>query len=96
MNFFKNLSFTVDINRYKDGAAQALFVGEHLASDVKSGAVIRAGAHNRQTSCEVHAIVKAQCFKRSQPLVMVHGKHPIELLAQRRTKETIGWIRSES
>jgi hypothetical protein len=63
MNLFKNLYLSVDIYSYKDGAAQALFVGEHLASDVKSGSVIWAGAHNWQTCSKVYAIVEAQCFK---------------------------------
>ena len=49
------------------------------AGQIKSGAVIRTGAHKGQPQCHVDALIKPQILDGNQPLIMVHGHHHIEL-----------------
>jgi len=54
-------------------ANETFGIGDALASDVKSGAMVGRGSHNRKAQGDVDAAPKVQGFKGYQSLVVVHA-----------------------
>ena len=61
-----------------------------LAGDRKSGAVIRAGARERQAKSDVHAFMESVQFQRDQSLIVIHAKHAVEFSLDRAMKNGVG------
>ena len=63
----------------RDRRGQAGRVGPALAGDVERGAVVRAGAHERQPERHVDALLDAQVLDRNQTVVVGHRHDEVEL-----------------
>jgi len=54
-------------------------IGLAFSGDVKSSTMVRAGAHNGQSRCEIHAFTKGQTLEGNEALIVVHREHTVEL-----------------
>ena len=63
----------------RTAAAQAARVGDAAAGDVERGAVVGAGAHERQAERHVDAVLDAEVLHRDQPVVVGHRDDEVEL-----------------
>ena len=63
---------------HMNGRQKARRVSLPAAGDVKSRAVVRAGAHQRQAQRDIDALLHPQVFHGNQPLVVVHRHHHIK------------------
>ena len=62
----------------EQGGFHAAFVGEALARDVEGGAVVGAGAEEREADGEVDGAVPGEGLQWCQALVVVHGDDEVK------------------
>src|SRR5579871_5867751 len=79
-----------DVRCHADGCDHACFIGDALAGDAKCGAMIRRGAHDRKTQCDVHARPESNGLDGYERLVVVHAKDRVVGLARLLMKQRVG------
>ncbi len=60
-----------------DGGEEARWIGGTFPSNIERGAMIDAGANDRQAEGGVHCVVKCQCLKGYVPLIVIHADKDI-------------------
>src|SRR3989338_134307 len=64
-------------------------VGYPLAGYIESGAVAGRCPDKRQAQCDIYAVIAGYHLQRSQPLIVVHRDHAIELSAVSQVKKRL-------
>ena len=65
-------------------------LGNALAGDRESSAMIRAGARERESKSDIHSFMECVQFQRDQSLIVIHAKDPVEFSLNRTVKNGVG------
>ena len=69
-----------------------MLIGNSLAGYIKRGILIGRSNNRRDTCLQLHAILLCERLERHGALIVVHGKHTVELLIEILAKELIGHV----
>ena len=71
------------------GGFHAVGAGYAATGDLEGGAVVRAGAYEREAERDIHPFVERMKFERDQPLVVIHAKHSVKFPLDRAVENRV-------